>query len=60
MTDQPTTRLNLRNVPTWASEAIDAEADAKGISREAHRRSILIAYASKIRERQAKKEAARD
>lgn len=48
MIDQPTTRLNLRNVPTWAADAIDAEADAKGLSRESHRRSILIAYARKL------------
>jgi hypothetical protein len=49
MTDtQTTTRLNLRNVPTWAADAIDAEADSKGLSREGHLRSIMIEYARRL------------
>jgi len=48
-----TTKLNLRGIPTWAAEIIDAEADAKGLSRESHRRSILIAYARKLVARQS-------
>lgn len=54
-----TTRLNLRGVPTWAAEAIDAEADEKGLSRESHRRSIYIDYARRLLAKR-QKEAARD
>lgn len=60
MTDtQPTTRLNLRSVPTWAADAIDAEADAKGLSREGHLRSIMIEYARRLIARR-QKEGRRD
>lgn len=54
--EEPTTRLNLRGVPTWAAKAIDAEADAKGISREAHRRSILIEYARRLKAKDGRRD----
>ena len=56
MADNPTTRLNLRGVPVWAAELIDAEADARGISREAHRRAILIDYARRLKAKEGRRD----
>lgn len=61
-TDDDDLGLHIRNVPTWAVEALGAEAHEQHRSRQAHIRAVLMEHArrymTKVNTAQAKKEQA--